>query len=284
MFVLVLASSALAWDSIGAVWPDDTFPLTWYLQGSLPGVSDEDAEAAATAAFETWAAVECAGLTFTPGGRVTDAELGVADGRSVIFLVDAGWPGESSLVSAPYVTADTTTIVDGDVALNGVDYAWVTSGADGRTRMDVQASLTHEIGHMLGLWHSTATDATLNPTLDGNPDAVDLADDDVEGLCALYDLVPGDGTQGSACEVTDDCGADLICLVDGNESYCTAACGAGGECPDGYTCLDADGTDVCALAAEEAGCGCDGSGAGGGSLLAAALAVFAWMGRRGRTV
>lgn len=270
MLLLTLIWPAHAWDSIGAVWPDQSFPLTWYIQGSLPGVSDEEAEATATAAFETWAAVDCAGLSFAPGGRVNDAELGVADDRSVLFLVDAGWPGEASLVSSPYMTTDGTTIVDGDVALNGVGYSWATNGADGRTRMDLQASLTHEIGHMLGLWHSTASDATLNPSLDGNPEARDLADDDIEGLCTLYDLVPGNGAQGETCSSTQDCGSGLICLVDGTNSYCTTSCDGSGACAEGYECLEAGGSEVCALAAEDAGCGCDGAGAGG--------ALLAWVG------
>jgi MYXO-CTERM domain-containing protein len=225
--------------------------------------------------------VDCAGLSFTYAGRVTDATPGEVDGRSVLFLVDTGWTSEASLVSAPFVTADGPAIIDADVALNGVGYAWAVDGADGRTRMDVQASMTHEIGHMLGLWHSTVADATLNPMLDGNPDARDLAVDDVEGLCALYGLGSGEGTQGEPCVTTDDCDATLLCLVDGAESYCTATCDDA-ECPAGYECLEAEAQSVCAVAAGDTGCGCDtGSGTGGWLAAVLTLGMAARRSRRG---
>lgn len=276
MFLFI--NIAAAWDTIDATWSDSA--PTWYLQGSLSGVEDADAEAAVQAALTTWSGVECAGLTLGYGGRVSDAEPGVADGRNVIFLIDSGWPSEASLVSAPFLTTDGATIVDGDVALNGVDYRWSTESADGRTQMDVQGAVTHELGHALGLWHSTASDASLNPLLDGNPDARDLADDDIEGLCTLYSGVSGAGLFGDVCDTTEDCAEDLLCLVDGADRYCTEACADDGVCPEGYACLDAGDEPVCARAVEEEGCGCDSTGGVPMGIGVGLLAVLVWR-RRG---
>ncbi len=272
--MLLLVASALAWDSIGATWPTDSFPLTWYLQGSLPGVDDDDAEDAALAAFDTWAAEDCAGLSFEFGGWLSDATLGEDDGRSVLFLVGDTWGAESTLVSEPRVTQSGTEIVDADAAFNGVDYAWAVDGADGRTRMDVQSAVTHEVGHWLGLWHSTASDATLNPSLDGNPEARDLASDDVEGLCTLYGAESGAGDVGDPCSDASDCGTDLICLVDGTLSYCTTLCAGETDCPEGYACFATGDDAVCAVDASSGGgeCGCSSGVAGAGAIWAGAAA------------
>ena len=276
ILLLTLCSTARAWDSIGATWPADSFPVQWSIQGSVSGIADDEAEAAATAAFATWAAVDCAALSFTFAGRSTEATFGENDGQNVLFLVDANWPDEASLVSAPSVTKSGTEIVDADVAIDGVNYAFSTDG-DGRTTMDLQATFTHEIGHMVGLWHSTDPDASLNPSLDGNPEARDLADDDLSGICELYGSNVGAGAFGDACATTDDCESDLFCLLDGDAQYCTMAC-ADGDCPDGYECADVGDDAACALpAATSESCGCqagDGLTPAAASQAAALLLLF----------
>lgn len=73
----------------------------------------------------------------------------------------------------------------------------------------------------------------------------------------------GAGRLGESCTETPDCAEPNQCVVDGSERYCAPACPEG-TCPDGYTCLEADTTAVCAKAV---GCGC----ATGGSPGLAAL-------------
>lgn len=283
MFLLLLPL-ATAWDVTGSTWPAEAFPIPYEVASDLgEDVDDTEALLAVQLAFETWAAVECAGVSFTYVGRADDATWGVNDGRNVVFLYESGWPSEPALVSAPSLLSDGSTYVDVDIALNGQDWAWSTTDADGRTVMDVQSSVTHEVGHLLGLWHSTVSGATLNPAMDGNPDARSLEEDDVDGVCSLYDLVRGDGVLGDSCVESTDCVAGYFCLADGAEQYCSRSCDDASPCDEGYECLEVgDGTQVCAVALEEQGCGCHTGGPAGGAagLLVAAAAL--WGRRRGR--
>lgn len=266
---MIFVAPAAAWDQLGATWP--AFPVTWYAAADLgDDVDDAEALAAIQAGFDAWEAVDCAAVDFDYGGRVEDASFGEVDGRNVVFLLEDSWPDEASLVSAPAISSTGSTMEEVDLALNGVSWRWAVEGADGTSRMDVQAAVTHEVGHLLGLWHSSVSGASLDPSMDGNPEARSLEEDDISGLCTLYGA--GDAGQGESCTDASDCQAELVCLADGGERYCAATCDDG-SCPEGFDCLDApDGTAVCARSAGE-GCGCGGEGPPSWALGLALLAL-----------
>ena len=207
-------------------------------------------------------------------GQADDAVFGQPDGRNVVFAFADGWPDESSLLTSQRLYSDAVTMVEADLALNAQHFAWATNGIE---LYDIRSAATHEIGHLLGLWHSAEVDATLNPALDGHPDGRDLAPDDIAGFCELYGA--GDGAQGDSCVEAEDCADGMICLADGEDRYCTVECDGGAGCPDGYECLEAGGVEVCALAG-----GCSGCSAGPGrspaTLLVLLLAALAFRIRR----
>lgn len=277
--IVWLAATAAAWDSVGATWSE--MPVPYWISEDLGPVDDAATVAAITAAFDTWAAVDCADIAFAFQGR-SDSAFGVVDGKNTIALIPSGWPEDPALVTLPALTYDGATMVEADLAVNTEDHVWVLDGADGRTRLDLQAGMTHEIGHLLGLWHSTVADATLNPLLAGDPEGRTLADDDVEGICTLYPFTAdGAGALGDACTASSDCADPNVCVADGAEQYCAPSC-PDGTCPASYTCLEVGGDEgVCAKAT---GCGCRTVGPGGAELLliAALGVVTRRSGRRSR--
>jgi len=128
-------------------------------------------------------------------------------------------PGAAALTTLCFNLA-TGEILDADLEVNGVDFSISDNGlslAPGRPLMDLGNTLTHEIGHVLGLDHTCwnppdppwqpvddegnpvprctdvgaltpeIAEATMYPYQgNGETDKRTLEADDVEGLCAIY--------------------------------------------------------------------------------------------------
>ncbi len=264
--LLALLSTAAAYETIGATWPVESMPVPWSI-GALPSDLDEDSAIdAMRAGFDAWEAADC-GVSFTYQGRDEAAVPGAYDGVNLVsFLTE--WSDDPAVLSAPVIVIEGDDIVEADVAINGQYFAWTLDGADGITRFDLQSTVTHEVGHVLGLWHATDPDASLHSSRNGSLEGRTLDEDDLEGLCDLYDSARAatPGALGEGCDESEDCQEGLICLVDGERSYCSMTCAADDDCSNGYACLDLDGGDAaCAFALEE-GCGGCRAGAGGAGI------------------
>lgn len=188
--------------------------------------------------FATWrdAIDECSYLTFELEGRA-DVEVGF-DGVNVIKLRDDRWcrpasgedpeecyDGSAAGLTTLYFIDDAEsdkngTIFDADIELNGVNFAL---SADGQTQgtapceADIANTLTHEVGHLIGLDHTChiggnprPVDDEGNPVPDCFPEALLSAEvkdatmytfqdcgetkkatpeqDDIDGVCAIYPL------------------------------------------------------------------------------------------------
>lgn len=119
----------------------------------------------------------------------------------------------------------TGEIVDADVAVNFGGFAFTTSATCLADHYDLASTLTHEVGHVMGLDHSAVPTATMTPRTDpGVCDLRDLDDDDVAGLCATYVMEippqPEPGPEPAAEPVAE--AGDVTPGTHGGEDGCAA--------------------------------------------------------------
>lgn len=206
------------------------------IASDLPdGLEADDAIDALRASAATWSAVGCADLSLERE-VLEDAD---SDADIVVRWVD-DWDGEGFGQVTPGSTDveyeregddDRWYIVRATISLNAQDHEWNGGGPD------LQAVLTHELGHALGLMHVCEQRGSFGAPACEHADAEyrrhalyprylgeqqrELSGDDAAGLCFLYPRSSSEApTRGSVA--SGDC--DRSALEDG--------CAATG-CPDG---------------------------------------------------
>jgi Matrixin len=213
-------------------WPDACVTYAVHSSGSpLRGISAYDLDQAMRMAFSTWLGTECPeggtpsiGVIALGGASCDEVEFnppemgraGAPNANIVMFRDDAWpYPGERFVIARTSVTFDPNTgaIFDADIEINSFDNDFSTT--DEPTATDLQAVLTHEVGHFLGLDHSTFLNATMQANYDSSSlGARTLSSDDIAGICSIYSpLAEGaqltcPGGTGPHHGYSRDCGSD----------------------------------------------------------------------------
>lgn len=167
--------------------------------GTLPGGEEGVAADAVRAAFAAWDDLgpEIDFAEDEPSDA-RDADAAAGDGHNSV-LRPTRWD------RAPEVLAETRVrygagdvIEEADILLNpGVRWTVMGGGSDAGAQ-DVQNTVTHEIGHLLGLAHSDVAEATMFATTpSGETRKRDLHDDDVDGYRFVYAAFDGEGDGGA---------------------------------------------------------------------------------------
>lgn len=272
---LVNAPGALAYEfkhtpDTGRIfhWKRSALPVKLYLdQQGVPGVNFTDVQAAAQASASAWN-INC-GLS--PLLNMQGTKQGITgspknDGTNlVIFVTDAAaWPHDKQqlAVTTHYFNLVTGEIQEADLVINAWNFQWGINAES--TKYDVQAMLTHEYGHILGLDHTGVRDAAMFPSaLPGETTKRNLHQDDKDAICNLYPKQPcqegaetGAGTfcyngrvtrlcseYHQTCKPCDgnnqhlDCrGAKNFCLQLNEGTFCGSDCSETKNCPGGYVC------------------------------------------------
>ena len=195
----------------GLRWPSDAEVRYTIDSNGLPGLERTALVTAIDSAFATWRALLCDGEplpvrlvnngsgTPTPvGGTCThsDPTSGACDtatnnGNYVQFFTnEQAWSDTSHQGLYVYAltvltfTPRTGEIFDADILVNAANHKYcLTKCAD-----DVLCNtLTHEVGHLLGLDHSKDPKATMSPSaLPGDTNKCAMHADDRLGMCTIY--------------------------------------------------------------------------------------------------
>lgn len=172
-------------------------------------LSAQQTLAAIKRSFATWNHASAQRLTFQYTGQSQNNAAGYDrlkpnKNENLLYWVESGWDQDPAAMAITITTynRDTGEILDADIMFNGAAYRWVVVGEDKkgngpkslpltaedrRPPIDVENTLTHELGHFLGLSHSDHEDSSMYPTQEANETIKRaLHHDDIDGLDELY--------------------------------------------------------------------------------------------------
>ncbi|PRQ53928.1 putative envelysin [Rosa chinensis] len=143
--------------------------------GFLPGTRS-DATAAVARAFATWA--RNTHFTFSQAQSYENADLKISfhkgdhgDGSS--------FDGPGGILAHAFYPSDGRFHYD-------ADETWSVGATPGA--VDLESVALHEIGHLLGLGHSSVEGAIMAPAISPGVARISLTGDDVQGIRALYNV------------------------------------------------------------------------------------------------
>lgn len=159
----------------------------------------QETRAAIMKAFRSWSAVDCgngqtASMAFVALEDIAckKAEYNrTGKNVNVILFQDNDWKyrGIDGTLAKTNATFDTETgeIFDADIEVNTAFNKVTVTDAPGQIQYDLQAILTHEVGHFLGIGHSAEDRSTMYPSYSPGTVAIrQLSPDDKKAACAAY--------------------------------------------------------------------------------------------------
>lgn len=250
---------------IDVFWPDPCVPYLVNREGTS---RIEDFNAILDViqhGFQTWTDVPCASFEAVYDGTTTDRTVGPSNGQpngNIILFVDQNWRHAANIQALTSVSYRTSNgeIADADIEFNSERFPFgFVEGPDDNALTDFENTLTHEIGHFLGLDH------TLPETYVG--DAVPWTDATMFGSATNGEI------KKRSLEADDQAGVCDIYPSNGDFNACTGCVGV--DCPEQPDDDDDPST-------RPGGCNTTAAGSPPAAFLAAAVALLAHGRRRRR--
>ena len=219
--------------SVSGCWTEGTpimwksAPITYSLQASASRqVSFADATRVVDASFAKWKNADCSPTDPTNhpnlpilNAGATDAGLtdcglrdcgtSVRDSLHVVIFRDDAWPHNdpNNTLALTTITFGNTSgeIFDADMEINSGAHQLVIAPPVPANAFDLNAIVTHEAGHFIGLAHSDHAQAVMFVRY--QPDATQLTQDDSDAVCSVYPQSTVFGqpaSSGCACAIAAD--------------------------------------------------------------------------------
>ncbi|GLJ20536.1 hypothetical protein SUGI_0373640 [Cryptomeria japonica] len=148
----------------------------------VPEITQTDMQTVFASAFHRWAAVIPVTFRETDDFPSADIKIGFFYGSH-----GDGYPFDGVLG----ILAHSFAPEDGRLHFDGAE-SWTVNLEynSAMTAIDLESVATHEIGHILGLGHSSIKEAIMYPTLPARTRKINLQNDDVRGVQGLYGSNP----------------------------------------------------------------------------------------------
>lgn len=207
-------------DGIPLQWHDT--PIEYYVGPLSEDLPEADQLDAIEYALDTWENVPGVSYAFEFMG-FTDVRDDENDGINAIYFQDEGWNHSNSAVAITRTWAVSSGRIDGfDLMLNDDRFRFTSTDDEEDTSTDLKNTLTHEVGHILGLDHSHDPAACMYATaVRGETSKRSLSEDDIEAVQWLYPAAwfKGDSSIGvMGCDTSGDPASSRafgLCLLGG---------------------------------------------------------------------
>lgn len=168
------------------IWPG-TYPTTVTLEiwDNTSDLGAEDAYGAIQRAVNSW---NSAGSNFSIRHVARAGGLGASttDKRMIVRWSPTGAPNVLATTTTTYITAS-NTLIDADIQFWD-NNAWSTSPTSGQ--YDIESVAVHELGHFLGLPHSSGSNDVMQPSIGSGVQRRALSSGDISAIQGLYGARP----------------------------------------------------------------------------------------------
>lgn len=172
-------------------WVPPLIPVQFFIDSkgsdNVPFAQSSDA---IKKAFNTWQGIPGHTMRFTFAGTKTGAVASTTDQQNVVVWIEKNWPDSSFILAVTktsFLLQDPPNLVDADIVVNGVNFQWTTNSPTPAGKVDIEATIQHEIGHMIGLQHSQLKNAKMLPSASSSRT---LSTDEQAGIRFLYPPAP----------------------------------------------------------------------------------------------